>query len=89
MVEKEIPTEEILKEWLINWIIRNQQFRRQDVDPDKNIIHYGIDSLAAVTLESEISDRFGFKWHVSSFMLNPTINGLAKEGMILFEEENR
>jgi len=89
MVEKEIPTEEILKEWLISWIIRNQQFRRQDVDPDKNIIHYGIDSLAAVTLESEISDRFGFQWHVSSFMLNPTINGLAKEGMILFEERDR
>lgn len=88
-IEKEIPTEQILKEWLINWIVKNQQFRKEDIDLEININSYGIDSLAAVTLESEISDRFGFHWHVSSFMLNPTINGLAKEGMMLFEEENK
>ena len=85
--EKEVPTEEGLKQWLIQWIVRNQQFRLEDIDPEINILNYGIDSLAAVTLEAEISDRFGFDWHVSSFMLNPTINGLAKEGMILYREE--
>ncbi len=85
--EKEVPTEERLKQWLIQWIVRNQQFRLEDIDPEVNILNYGIDSLAAVTLEAEISDRFGFDWHVSSFMLNPTINGLAKEGMILYREE--
>jgi acyl-CoA synthetase (AMP-forming)/AMP-acid ligase II/acyl carrier protein len=87
--EKEVPTEEGLKQWLIQWIVRNQQFRLEDIDPEVNILNYGIDSLAAVTLEAEISDRFGFDWHVSSFMLNPTINGLAKEGMILYREEMR
>ncbi len=84
---KTVPTEEGIKTWLIQWIVRNQQFRPEDIDPEVSILQYGIDSLAAVTLESEISDKFGFRWHVSSFMLDPTINGLAKEGMMIYEEE--
>ena len=47
---------------------------------------YGIDSLAAVTLETEISKQFGFQWHISSFILNPTINKLASEGMEIYRE---
>ncbi len=74
------PTEDNIREWLINWIMRNQHFRREEIDVNKDITVYGIDSLSAVTIEQEISEYFGFDWHVSSFMLNPTINGLAKEG---------
>ncbi|NOY49184.1 MAG: AMP-binding protein [Chlorobi bacterium] len=81
-----VPSEEAIKEWLISWIIRNQQFRRDEIDLDKNIMSYGIDSLSAVTLEQEISGKFGFQWHVSSFMLNPTINKLAEEGMEIYKE---
>ena len=82
-----IPTEESIKEWVIQWLMRNQRYRRQDIDPDKNLMSYGIDSLAAVTLETEISKQFGFQWHVSSFILNPTINKLAEEGMEIFNGE--
>lgn len=80
------PTEEAIKEWLISWIMRNQHFRREEIDLDKNIMSYGIDSLAAVTLETEISKQFGFQWHISSFMLNPTINKLAIEGLEIYKE---
>jgi len=79
------PSEEAIKEWLINWIIRNHHFRRDEIDMDKNIMSYGVDSLSAVTLEQEISEKFGFQWHVSSFMLNPSINKLAKEGMEIYK----
>lgn len=81
------PSEELIKEWLINWIIRNHQFRRDEIDPNKNIMSYGVDSLSAVTLEQEISEKFGFQWHVSSFMLNPSINKLATEGMEIYKEK--
>lgn len=80
-------SEESIKEWLILWIMRNQKMRLEDIDLDKNIMSYGIDSLTAVTLEADISKQFGFEWHVSSFMLNPTINGLASEGMEYYCEE--
>ena len=82
-----VPTEEAIKEWLVVWIMRNQHFRRDEIELDQNIMSYGIDSLSAVTLEQEISEKFGFNWHVSSFMLNPTINKLAEEGMEIFREE--
>jgi len=85
-VAPEVPTIENIKMWLTNWIIRNQHFQAEEIDPDKNIMSYGIDSLAAVTLEQEISQQFGFQWHVSSFMLNPTINKLAEEGMEIYRE---
>jgi len=81
-----IPTEKAIKEWLILWIMRNQNFRRDEIDLNKNIMSYGIDSLSAVTLEAEISKQFGFQWHVSYFMLNPTINKLAIEGVELYKE---
>ena len=83
-----VPTEEAIKEWLILWIMRNQNFTRDQIDLDKNIMSYGIDSLAAVTLETEISKQFGFNWHVSSFMLNPTINKLAIEGVEIYNDES-
>ncbi len=81
-----VPTEENIKDWLIEWIVKNQHFSREQISLDKEITAYGIDSLSAVTLEQEISDYFGFEWHVSSFMMNPTINGLAKEGVKLWLE---
>ncbi|MFK5856080.1 MAG: AMP-binding protein [Bacteroidota bacterium] len=80
-------TADIIKEWLILWIMRNQHISRSKIELDKNIMSYGIDSLTAVTLEAEISERFGFQWHVSSFMLNPTIVGLAAEGMKYYRGE--
>ena len=88
-VKNEEPTKEAIREWLIEWVMRNQQFRREEIDLDKNIMSYGIDSLSAVTLEQEISEQFGFQWHVSSFMLDPTINKLAEEGMEIFKEEKK
>ena len=81
-----VPTEENIKEWVVQWIMRNQNFKIEEIDPDKNLMTYGIDSLAAVTLETEISKQFGFQWHVSSFILNPTINNLAVEGMEIYNE---
>ena len=79
------PTEEAIKNWLIQWIMKNQHFKKEEIDLNTPITSYGIDSLAAVTLEQEISTQFGFQWHVSYFMLNPTINKLAEEGMEIFK----
>ncbi len=81
------PTEDAIREWLVQWIMKNQHFKREEIDLNTPITSYGIDSLAAVTLEQEISTQFGFQWHVSYFMLNPTINKLAEEGMEIFREE--
>ena len=81
------PSEEAIREWLVQWIMKNQHFKREEIDLETPITSYGIDSLAAVTLEQEISAQFGFQWHVSYFMLNPTINKLAEEGMEIFREE--
>ncbi len=79
-----IPSEDSIRDWVIGWIIRNQNVKLEDIDPDKNILSFGIDSLAAVTLETEISKQFNFQWHISSFILNPTINKLAEEGMEIY-----
>ncbi len=81
------PTEENIKSWLVEWVMKNQHFKREEIDLDTPITSYGIDSLAAVTLEQEISTQFGFQWHVSYFMLNPTINKLAEDGMKIFRGE--
>lgn len=84
-----VPSEGAIKEWIVQWIIRNKKISHKDIDLDTNIMSYGIDSLLAVTLETEISNHFGFQWHISSFMLNPTINKLAKEGMEMYNEEKK
>ncbi len=82
----EDPSEENIKEWLVQWIMIHQKLNREDIDYETFITAYGVDSIAAVTLEVDISNHFGFQWHISSFMLDPTINGLAIEGVKLYEE---
>jgi acyl-CoA synthetase (AMP-forming)/AMP-acid ligase II/acyl carrier protein len=81
------PTNDSIKEWLIYWISNNQHIKPDEIDPDKNIMTYGIDSIAAVTLETDINNHYNFNWHVSSFFLNPTINMLAEEAMTIYNEE--
>ena len=86
-VQAAVPTEEGIRAWLVQWIMNNQHFKREEIDLNTPITSYGIDSLAAVTLEQEISTQFGFQWHVSYFMLNPTINKLAEDGMKIYKGE--
>ena len=82
------PTADHLREWLTQWIHQRLHIPLNEIDADKQITAYGLDSLAAVSLESEINNHFGNYWHISMFMMDTSINQLVIEGMRIYAEES-
>ena len=85
-ISEEIPsTLEEVQEWIINWLSRKLEIKKELIDPKKAITSYGLDSLTAVELEQEVNTKFGIKWSVASFIQENKISALAKEGFELIK----
>jgi acyl-CoA synthetase (AMP-forming)/AMP-acid ligase II/acyl carrier protein len=80
-------SEEDVQKWLINWMSAKVKIDPKTVDPEKSILAYGLDSLAAVELEREISLQFDIEWSVSDFLESNKISDLAKTGYQLLKEK--
>jgi acyl carrier protein len=80
-------TAENLQAWLVQWVNKKLHIPLSEIDVNKPVTSFGLDSLAAVALESEISAHFRYHWHISLFMLDATIKQMAVEGMAMYEQE--
>ena len=74
---------EDIKEWLINWFIKNTDVFEEDIrkNTDANYFANGwIDSLAFINFISDIEDKFGISFSNDEFQNRgfATISGLAK-----------
>lgn len=88
-VPAETITRENLEAWLVQWVNQKLHIPKEEIDVDKPITSFGLDSLAAVSLESEISAHFGYIWHISLFMADTTIRQLAIDGVTIYEQESQ
>ena len=76
-----------LREWLIDWLSEQKNLDPANIDPDKPITAYGLDSLLAVNLEKEVNETFGISWLIESFLQENTINKLVEEGEKLLKDQ--
>lgn len=85
------PTNEITKTtiqgWLINWVSNKLNLNAEDIDPQNPIMSYGLDSIAMVELEREVSNQFKIKIELSDFLENNTISDLAKLGYEMLDKK--
>ncbi len=89
ILSEEIPSDlESVQEWIINWLSRKLNIKKDLIDPEKSILSYGLDSLTAVELEQEVNTKFGIKWSVASFIQENKISALAKEGFELIKKKD-
>ncbi|NQU85630.1 MAG: AMP-binding protein, partial [Mariniphaga sp.] len=79
-------TETEIKEWLINWLSHKLGIAIDNIDLEKPITAYGLDSMAAVELENDVNEYFGVSWPLSSFLVETNLSKLIKEGKALLGE---
>ena len=78
--EAEEISEEMIREWLISWISRKSRIAKEKIDPDEQVLAYGIDSMGAVELERDAEEAFGIELHPLDLMENNRIRELARIG---------
>lgn len=79
-------TKTTIRKWLINWVSNKLNLNPEDIDPQNPIMSYGLDSIAMVELEREVSNQFKIKIELSDFLENNTISDLAKLGYDLLKK---
>jgi acyl-CoA synthetase (AMP-forming)/AMP-acid ligase II/acyl carrier protein len=82
-------TETEIKEWLIIWLSHKLGISIDNIDLEKPIRAYGLDSMAAVELENDVNEYFGVSWPLSSFLVETNLSKLIKEGKALLEERKK
>ena len=61
-----------LYEWLCAYLIRELQVPGGRIDPDRPMVDYGLDSLTAAAVVTEVEKRVGFEVDPNSLWDHPT-----------------
>ena len=77
-----------IREWLINWMSQKLEINPDNIDPDKPVSAYGLDSISAVSLERDVREQFGIEWPIESFLKENTVNQLVAEGIELLRSKS-
>ncbi len=79
--EKNTLSADELVLWIKNWLGNKLNIDPGQIDPDQSILSFGLDSIGAVELESDINEKFNLDLFVGDFMENNSINYLVKNGL--------
>ncbi|MDO3110494.1 acyl carrier protein [Mycobacteroides abscessus] len=66
-------------DWLANKIAGYLSILPDQIDRDRNLAEYGLDSVYALTLCGEIEDEFGLTMEPTFAWDHPTVHAMAKE----------
>lgn len=67
-----------LTNWLVLWLSKKTKTDIKDIDLEKPIMSYGLDSISAVELERELRQKFGIKISLSDFLENKSVGEILK-----------
>ncbi|MCP4653880.1 MAG: amino acid adenylation domain-containing protein [bacterium] len=79
--EPEAPVETVadMERWLVARLAARVGVAAAEVDPQRSVLHYGLDSLAAIELMHEIEGRFGGSVALDSLFEGISIAQLARD----------
>jgi acyl carrier protein len=82
------PGENEISTWIKNWMARELQLDPAEIEPDKPVAAYGLDSLKAVMLASDAEAHFGIEWPLDAFLEETTVEKLAVKGRQLLSDKD-
>ena len=68
----------VIKNWLNTWFTEQLALSEQNIDPDRNLIGLGMDSLLTMRTSGELSRLMGVDLSSELIWDNPTINALSR-----------
>ena len=74
---KELVASDVL-EWLVARFARWMKMKPEELDVKQKISQYGLDSVAAVSLSSELEDELGIELETAVIWEYPTLESLAE-----------
>jgi acyl carrier protein len=86
LIKEDYPPEK-LHEWMINWMALTLELDPENIDPNKPVSAYGLDSISAVSLEHDVNKQFGVEWPIESFLKDNSVNQLVEEGILLLRNK--
>jgi acyl-CoA synthetase (AMP-forming)/AMP-acid ligase II/acyl carrier protein len=78
--DTEQPSSDKITKWIINWLSNKLPLDPDQIDPNQSVMSFGLDSIGAVELETEINNTFNINLFVGDFIENNSIKFLAEEG---------
>ncbi|SDH48657.1 Acyl carrier protein [Actinokineospora alba] len=67
-----------VREWITDQVARYVERDAADIDPDVDLVTYGMDSLRALTLSATIEDEFGLEVDESLAWDHRTVNAITQ-----------
>jgi polyketide synthase 13 len=83
------PTVEAIMAWLTRTVAEYAERPEADISPDTPLIDYGLVSVSAFAVMSEVEDAFGVLPDVTAVWDHPTVRSLAAYLLELVELERQ
>ncbi|MET0417098.1 MAG: acyl carrier protein [Actinoplanes sp.] len=66
-----------LEGWLVERLAEYLEIDADEIEPDEEVVRYGVDSLAKASLGAEIEDVFGVRLEQEFFLDHRTVESIA------------
>ena len=88
IVEKQLETTEVLA-WVTLKFADWLEMSPEELEPERPISSYGLDSISAVTLTVQLEDELGVELDTALLWEHPTLKGLAQHLTVSLNAEGR
>lgn len=66
------------QDWILNWLTTQLNLKSDEIEPDKNLLLYGMDSVHAIMLVGDLESHFGIKLPATLIWDYPSVNALVE-----------
>lgn len=67
-----------IQQWMIETLVREMNITREEVDPEKRLSAYGLDSLQMISLVGQLEEWLGCRFTSNPLLLHPSIAALSR-----------
>lgn len=72
------PSKNEIQNWLVSHLASLLRYKPSEIDPDQDLMKYGLDSMAAVTITGDLEDWLGREISPTLPYKFPTISKLSE-----------
>jgi acyl carrier protein len=71
-----------LRDWILDWLAKELKIARTEINPQENLLKYGIDSVIAIMFVGDLEDQLGLRLSPTLVWDFPTVDKIVDELLI-------